>query len=193
MATEVYTFHVTYNGLEEKLWRTIEISSRYPLDRLGYCILATFDTMACHLFSFEYQNQRFCLPVNVSQNRDMKSVRLEQLRLKAGESMEMVYDFGTEQHFHLVLKEISPMKRGRGNHYPWILAGEGRGILDGYPSEILAESIARIDLYGKTEEEIHYKEYRIPWDYRDYSLESDNILLKGEIQTIEENYFPLWE
>ena len=27
MATKVYTFHITYEGLEEKIWRKVEVSS----------------------------------------------------------------------------------------------------------------------------------------------------------------------
>ena len=54
MATNVYTFHVAYQGLEDKIWRDIEVSSNYRLDQLGYAVLAAFDTLACHLFHFTY-------------------------------------------------------------------------------------------------------------------------------------------
>lgn len=36
MATKVYTFQVTYEGLEDKIWRKIAVSSNYRLDQLGY-------------------------------------------------------------------------------------------------------------------------------------------------------------
>ena len=36
MATKVYTFHIVYEGLEEKIWRKVEVSSNYRLDQLGY-------------------------------------------------------------------------------------------------------------------------------------------------------------
>ena len=197
MATQVYTFHVTYDGLEDKLWRTIEVSSRYPMDRLGLCILATFDTLAYHLFSFQFKDQRFCIPTEWDQfdlkERDMGTVRLEQLHLQAGDTLELFYDFGTTQHFYLQLTEVSAMKKGTGTHYPYILAGAGRGILDDCPADELAEYVAQIDSSGKTDEEIYYNECRIPWDYRDYSLDSDNILLKGKIQLIEEAYSSFWE
>ena len=197
MAADVYTFHVTYNELPDKIWRTIELSSRYPMDSLGYCILASFETLAYHLFSFEFKGQSFCIPSEWDQpnskNRDMAAVRLEQLGLQSGDTIEIFYDFGTTQHFHLELKKICPMKKGTGTHYPYIIAGAGRGILDDYPAEKLAELIAQIDSYGKTENEIYYNESRVPWDYRDYSLDLDNILLKGRIQCIKEGYRPFWE
>ena len=52
MTTKVYTFHITYEGLEEKIWRKVEVSSNYRLDQLGYMVLAAFDTLAYHLFEF---------------------------------------------------------------------------------------------------------------------------------------------
>ena len=46
MATQVYIFKITYNGCENKIWRTFEVSSNYDLARLGYMVLASFDTNA---------------------------------------------------------------------------------------------------------------------------------------------------
>lgn len=62
MATQVYTFHILYEGLEKFIWRKIEVSSNYRLDKLGYLILASFDTMAYHLFEFYYNDLRFEIP-----------------------------------------------------------------------------------------------------------------------------------
>ena len=156
MTAQVYTFRVTYDGLEDKLWRTIQVSSRYPMNRLGYCILATFDTLAYHLFSFKFQDLEFSIPTEwdlvSSQSRDMGAIHLEQLCLQIGDTLELLYDFGATQLFRLQLTEISHMRRGTGAHYPWILAGSGRGILDDCPAEELAEYIAQIDLCGKTQE-----------------------------------------
>ena len=55
MSTQVYTFRITYNGCENKIWRTVEVSSNYDLARLGYMVLASFDTNAYHLFSIEHK------------------------------------------------------------------------------------------------------------------------------------------
>ena len=59
MAAKVFTFHIVYEGLEEKIWRNIAVSSNYRLDQLGYAVLAAFDTMAYHLFEFHYKDGRF--------------------------------------------------------------------------------------------------------------------------------------
>lgn len=50
MATQVYTFKITYADCDNRIWRTAAVSSNYTLAELGYMVLATFDTMAYHLF-----------------------------------------------------------------------------------------------------------------------------------------------
>lgn len=62
MAAKVYTFRIAYEGLEDRIWRKVEVSSNYRLDQLGYLILATFDTLACHLFAFYFDNGQFEIP-----------------------------------------------------------------------------------------------------------------------------------
>ena len=59
MSKQVYTFRITYNGCENKIWRTVEVSSNYDLARLGYMVLAIFDTNAYHLFSIEHKGVIF--------------------------------------------------------------------------------------------------------------------------------------
>lgn len=44
MAAKVFTFHIVYEGLEEKIWRNIAVSSNYRLDQLVYAVLAAFDS-----------------------------------------------------------------------------------------------------------------------------------------------------
>lgn len=196
MATEVYTFKVTYDGFENKIWRTVEVSSRYPLDKLGYCILATFDALTYHLFSFSFRQMKFYIPTEwdgpASNRIDMASVRMEQLKMQVGDVLEMEYDFGVRQTFHMELTSVAPMKRRAGTHYPYITAGEGLGILDDLSSDELSELIDQISHTGKTDEEIYYHDRVAPWDYRHYSLDTDNAPLKGRIEQIEDGYLPFW-
>ena len=195
MATKVYTFHITYEGLEEKIWRKVEVSSNYRLDQLGYMVLAAFDTMAYHLFEFYYDDDRFEIPNEDApfEQIDMADFKLHQLKLKLGDRIRMEYDFGTMQTFWLELIEIADMKRGWGRRYPYVLDGAGRGIIDDMSCEELSELVAQIDRNGKTDEPIYYQERRMPWDYRWFDLDCMNSLLKGEIERIEEGYAPFWE
>ena len=195
MATKVYTFHITYEGLEEKIWRKVEVSSNYRLDQLGYMVLAAFDTLAYHLFEFYYDDDRFEIPNEDApfEQIDMADFKLHQLKLKLGDRIRMEYDFGTTQTFWLELVEIADMKRGWGRRYPYVLDGAGRGIIDDMSCEELSELVAQIDRNGKTDEPIYYQERMMPWDYRWFDLDCMNSLLKGEIERIEEGYAPFWQ
>ena len=195
MATKVYTFHITYEGLEEKIWRKVEVSSNYRLDQLGYMVLAVFDTLAYHLFEFYYDDDRFEIPNEDApfEQIDMANFKLHQLDLKLGDRIRMDYDFGTTQTFWLELIEIADMKRGWGRRYPYVLDGVGRGIIDDMSCEELRELVAQIDCNGKTDEPLYYQERMMPWDYRWFDLDCINSLLKGEIELIEEGYAPFWQ
>ena len=195
MATKVYTFHITYEGLEEKIWRKVEVSSNYRLDQLGYMVLAAFDTLAYHLFEFYYDDDRFEIPNEDApfEQIDMADFKLHQLKLKLGDRIRMGYDFGTTQTFWLELVEIADMKRGWGRRYPYVLDGAGRGIIDDMSCEELSELVAQIDRNGNTDEPIYYQERMMPWDYRWFDLDCMNSLLKGEIELIEEGYAPFWQ
>ena len=195
MATKVYTFHITYEGLEEKIWRKVEVSSNYRLDQLGYMVLAAFDTLAYHLFEFYYDDDRFEIPNEDApfEQIDMADFKLHQLKLKLGDRIRMEYDFGTTQTFWLELVEIADMKRGWGRRYPYVLDGAGRGIIDDMSCEELSELVAQIDRNGNTDNPIYYQERMMPWDYRWFDLDCMNSLLKGEIELIEEGYAPFWQ
>lgn len=195
MAAKVYTFHIVYEGLEEKIWRKVEVSSNYRLDQLGYMILAAFDTMAYHLFEIFYDDGRFEIPNEDApfEQIDMADFRLHQLKLKAGDRIQIDYDFGTTQVFWLELVDIADMKRGWGRRYPYVLDGAGRGIIDDMSCEELTELIAQIDRNGKTDKPFYYQERMIPWDYRWFDLDCMNSLLKGEIERIEEGYALFWQ
>lgn len=194
MATKVYTFHIAYEGLEEKIWRNIAVSSNYRLDQLGYAVLAAFDTMAYHLFEFYYKDGRFEIPNDDADEEqiDMAVFKLHQLELKIGDRIRMDYDFGTTQTFWIELINIEDMGRGQGRRYPYVAEGAGCGIIDDMSSDELQELIEQIDKDGKTEEPIYYNNRMMPWDYRWFDLDNINALFKGEIEIIEDGYAPFW-
>ena len=194
MAAKVYTFHIVYEGLEDKIWRKVAVSSNYRLDQLGYTVLAAFDTMAYHLFEFFYDNERFEIPNEdaFEEQIDMADFKLHQLGLEIGDSIRMDYDFGTTQTFFIELINIEDMGRGQGRKYPYVLEGAGRGIIDDMSSDELQELVEEIDATGKTKEPFYYQNRSLPWDYRWFDLDCINGLLKGEIEFIEEGYTPFW-
>ena len=191
----VCTIKIRYVGCENKIWRVAQISSNAHLCDLGYMILATFDTMAYHLFNITYKGVTYELPSDEEETPEDKCVffvKLSELNLKIGDKLTMIYDFGCEQEFEIEVTDIQPMGRGQGRAYPKIIAGEGRGIIDDMSADDLAELIQQIDKTGSSG--IQYAGDGIifdkmpDWDYRNYSIEYDNCLLKGIIARIAEGY-----
>ncbi len=187
----IYTIKVIYDGCEDRIWRELQISSNAPLSHLGYTVLATFDTMAYHLFSISYDGDSYELPdedMEISENECLFCVKLSDLDLQIGSRLEMLYDFGCEQVFSMEVTDIQPMKKGAGRAYPKITAGAGRGIIDDMPSEELLEIIKDTDKNGSSLFCYEAKRPEIVWDYRQYDIQSDNLLLKGEIEQIADGY-----
>lgn len=194
MSAKVYTFHISYEGLAEKIWRNIAVPSNYRLDQLGYAVLAAFDTMAYHLFEFHYKDARFEIPGEDADEEqlDMAVFKLHQLDLKIGDRLRMDYDFGTTQTFWIELIGVEDMERGQGRRYPYINEGSGCGIIDDMSSDELQGLIEQIDKDGKTKEPIYYNNRMMPWDYRWFDLDNINALFKDEIDIIEDGYAPFW-
>lgn len=193
--TNVYTLKITYADCDGKVWREAQISSNSHLCDLGYMILATFDTMAYHLFCFFFKGVSYELPnfeKEIPKDRCVFFVKLSELDFKVGDKLTMIYDFGCSQEFKIEVTDIQPMGRGQGRAYPKIVSGEGRGIIDDMSAYELLELIKQIDETGKSG--IKYSgdgiifDSTLDWDYKRYDLKVDNCLLKGKIDKIAIGY-----
>ena len=100
----------------------------------------------------------------------------------------MTYDYGCTQQFEPELVSAEPMLRGKGTSYPKIIAAEGRGIVDDMPAFELMELIKETDETGSSGF-VYEKNHYCEWDYRDYDMNYDNALLKGEIDVMISNFF----
>ena len=193
MAAKVYTFHISYAGLEDRIWRDVEVSSNYSLDKLGYMVLALFETMAYHPFEFYYNGKRYKMPKRRRTTKNSKSIAtLSQLALKIGDKIQMNYDFGTTQTFWLELVSVEDMQRGRGNHYPYIIDGAGHGIIDDCHYTELAKLIEKIDQNGNSDDPILFDGRIIYWDFYRFDISSKNYFLKTEIMMIAEGGSPFF-
>lgn len=199
MVTQIYTFKITYADCDNRIWRTAAVSSNYTLAQLGYLVLATFDTMACHLFEMKYQDTTYFLDEDALDELDCEAAggfdlltftKIGRLGMHTGDVLEMTYDLGCCQVFELTLLEISDMPKGGGRAYPKILDGAGRGIVDDMPADELAEVIRKIDLEGHSGIYYSSDDYDdVPeWDYRKYGVDWDNLLLKRKIDRIRDGY-----
>lgn len=199
MAVQIYTFKITYADCDNKIWRIAAVSSNYTLAKLGYMILASFDTMAYHLFEMKFKGTTYFLteedfedlPNYDNERYDLFGVhKIGTLGLNMGDTIQMTYDLGCCQVFNIELLEINDMLRGHGTAYPKILDGAGRGIVDDMPAFELLEAIRKTDENGHSE--IYYSsscsDNAPEWDYRNYRVDWDNTLLKGIIDRIRDGY-----
>lgn len=189
MKAEVYRFFVGYEGSEDKVWRIVDVSSNYSLAKFGYLILASFDTLAYHLFMFTCGENNYQIDLDPDDDEnaiDANSVKLRNLDLVASSQFEMIYDFGCDQTFIIKLMEIKDMEKGKSEKYPCIVDGAGKGILDDVPAFEFEEIVKKIDKAGKSDH-IYLSPYgsEEPWDYRDFDLNEMNRTLKSDINKIQ--------
>ena len=79
------------------------------------------------------------------------------------------------------------MKRGMGTHYPNIVDGKDRGIIEDMSTYDMKQIIEEIDLTGNPYE-LKWNGLSYPWDYKNFDLKYWKSMLKGKISLIEDNY-----
>lgn len=189
------TFKVEIEGLENKIWRNIEIPERRTLADLAYTILATFDSLAYHLFKIKYRGHEFRSGVSdESHNTEYSSAnavdfKLRDLRMKENDTMEMEYDFGSPTTFKITYLGSKELSIYEEYLYPSIVDGSGRGMLDDITDYELQEIIEDIDKKGYSEHLVTpgYGKNEI-YDYRDFDIDANNEKLKGLILQIKNGY-----
>lgn len=193
--TKVLTFKVGIKGLEEKIWREIEITDRRTVADLAYTILATFDSLAYHLYNIKYKSQIFDSWVCVEDRLQFKDLinatttKLSELKLKKNDQLEMEYDYGSTTTFVITLTNQRDMNDFEGYLYPVITDGAGRGMLDDISDFDLKEIVEETDEKGYSE---HYVtpgyEKQEKYDYRKFNLKTNNKKLKGLVLEIKNGY-----
>ena len=193
--TKVLTFKVGIEGLEDKIWRKIEITDRKTVADLAYTILATFDSLAYHLYDIKYKNKVYdcwvCIEDDHSEIPPINAVitKLNSIGLKENDTMEMEYDTGSTTTFKITYLDSRDLEKGNGTHYPYIIDGAGRGMLDDICDFELKEIVDDIDKKGYSE---YYftpgYERTIKYDYREFNIKNNNALLKGLVLEIKNGY-----
>lgn len=192
---KVLTFKVGIEGLEDKIWRKIEITDKRTVADLAYTILATFDSLAYHLYNITYDNKIYdcwvCIEDDYSDISKVNATitKLKDLELKENDNMEMEYDYGSTTNFKITYLGCTDLERGKGSHYPYVVDGEGRGMLDDICDFELKEIVEDTDKKGYSE---HYftpgYERTIKYDYRNFNIKNNNALLKGLVLEIKNGY-----
>lgn len=192
---KVLTFKVEIKGLESKIWRVIEIKDNQSVADLAYTILATFDSLSYHLYEIKYNDVIYDCGINIEDSYNKKNrlnaiyVKLAALNLRVNDELIMDYDMGSTTSFKITYMGSRDLEKGYGTHYPYIIDGAGRGMIDDISGADLIDIVKDIDNKGYSEHLFTPGyERKIKYDYRDFILKDSNILLKGLVQEIKDKY-----
>lgn len=193
---KVLTFQVGIEGLENKVWRKIEITDRRTVADLAYTILATFRSLAYHLYDIEYNNKFYDCWVCIEDDyRNVELVnatitRLTNLQLKENDTMIMRYDTGSTTTFKITYLGEREFEKGNGMHYPYIIDGAGYGMIDDITSAELKEAVEDIDKTNKSDYNILCIDGRHTevYDYRNFDLDKNNLYVRRYFTKIKYGY-----
>lgn len=187
---DVYKFKVRLSELESIMWRDIEITSVSSVAKLGYAVLAAFESTASHLFNIKFKGKRYEIifeddDFNDEPAIDPTKTKLSALKLNVADKLLMEYDYGAGWEFEIELLSATEMKRGAGTHYPYVIGGKGKGIIEDTSPYELAEIVEKIDR-GDTLPRIAdlYSGKENEWDYREFNLEYCNVFFKDNVWRI---------
>lgn len=190
---DIYKFKVRLCELKNIIWRDIEVTSVSSVAKLGYAVLAAFESTASHLFNIRCSGKRYEIVfdedfVNETAIDPIKT-KLSALKLCVGDKLTMEYDYGAGWEFDIELLSVTEMKKGAGNHYPYVTDGKGKGIIEDISPYELAEIVKKTDENGVMPKMINeYSGEEFSWDYRDFDLEYCNMFFKNEIWEIQSAY-----
>lgn len=180
---DVYKFKVKLKEVSDKIWRDIEITSVSSVAKLGYAVLAAFESNASHFFNIQFNGKRYEIifdeDFGLTPAIDPIKTKLSALKLSVGDVLKMEYDYGAGWEFTIELVSITEMKRGFGTHYPYITDGAGKGIIEDTYAYFLADLIKKAD----TAKISYNNAYN--WDYKDFDLEYSNVFFKDKIYKIQ--------
>ncbi|TCT14520.1 pRiA4b ORF-3-like protein [Natranaerovirga pectinivora] len=191
---DVYKFKVRLKNLEDIIWRDIEITSVSNVAKLGYSVLAAFESTASHLFCIRFGGNRYEIMIEELDFIDKPIIdpiktKLSALKLMVGDLLTMEYDYGAGWEFSIELIVITEMKRGSGTHYPYVTDGKGKGIIEDVSPYELLEMIDEVNSTGvlpKVYDDVRDKE--VEWDYRKFDIEFLNVFFKDYVASIRDAY-----
>lgn len=191
---DVYKFKVRLCELENVMWRDIEITSVTSVAKLGYAVLAAFESTASHLFNIRFDGKRYEIVFEEDDFDDKPAIdpirtKLSTLKLSVGDKLSMEYDYGAGWEFEIELLSITEMKRGAGTHYPYVTDGKGKGIIEDTSPYELAEMVTKTDKDGTLPQIMDmYSGKEVSWDYRKFDLEYCNVIFKDNVWKIQNAY-----
>lgn len=189
---EVLKFRVGIKGLENKIYREIEIIDNNTLMDLCCIILATFDLYSNEPFIIKHNNNQYD-SVNSIYNNDLykstMSIKLKNLELN---EKELIMEYNPEQKIIIIITYIETKKIvPNPSYYPKITDGSGLA-LDYISGEELISIVEETDKLGysnyTTTIEVDGVDEEETFDYREFDLEENNFLVKCNLNSIKDDY-----
>ena len=194
--TKVLTFKVEIDGLENKIWRKIEITDRRTIADLVYTILATFESLAYHLYYIIYNGKIYdswvCIEEDHSDIPPENAVitKLNSIGLKENDTMTLMYDTGTTTSFKITYLNFREFEKGNGMHYPYITDGQGSGMIDDISNDELIKVVDDIDKTDIPKRHVLLidKRHTKLYDYRNFNLSKNNLYVRRYFHKIKYSY-----
>ena len=193
--TKVLIFKVEVELLEDKIWRTIEITDQSTVADLAYTIIATFQALGDHLYEIRHNGKIYDSFIAIEDYHGKEKLinatktHLNNLNLKTNDKLIMNYDTGSTITFNLTYLGSRNFEKGSGMHYPYITDGAGLGIINDYTNFELKEMVDDIDRKGKSNYQ-YLSMFSTPkdYDYRNFDLKKNNLHLKRFYRKIKQGY-----
>lgn len=194
--TKVLKFKIEIEGLEDKLWRIVEITDKRTAASLAYTILASFESLAYHLYNIQYKDKIYDCWVCIEDDHsevppiNATTTKLSELNLKENDTMVMEYDYGTPTTFKITYLGSREFEKYNGMHYPRVIDGAGSGMIDDLTNEELKEIINTIDKKGESNFYAFRPDRRNKriYDYRKFNVEKNNLQIKRYYTKIKDGY-----
>lgn len=192
---KVLTFDVNIKGLEDSIWRVIEINDSKTLADLAYTILASFDSLAYHMYYIKLNGVTYACSERVAKDmydldvKDASRVRLCNLKFNEEEQFVMEYDSGSPTIFEINYLGERGIDVFDVSSFPIVIDGGGRGMIDDVSCQDL------VDIVNETDDKGYSTYFYTPgyereevYDYRFFDIKSTNRNLKGLILEIKDGY-----
>lgn len=190
----VLTFKVEVKGLENKIWRIIETDDEKTLADLAYITLATFETLFDKFYTIKHGKDLYDSANKIYDNKNCKSAMTVQLKeLDYGNDNKIIMEYNPRNKVTIIITYMNKKDiELPNNKHIKVIDGAGNGIID-YINELELKQIV------KETDKLGYSNYKITViendvekektiDYRDFSLEENNIVTKCNFNLIKDDY-----
>ncbi len=192
---KVLMFKVKINGLKNKMWRVIEVTDKMTIGDLAYSILASFNSLAYHLYSITYKDRKYKCYIDDDLIFDDEIVLdasqsiLRDIGLNDNDTMEMEYDFRSTTTFKIKYLGFRELEKNDKTYYRSIIDGAGNGMLDDVGDSWLEDIVKDTDKlgYSKYPYNMGYETNKM-YDYREFDLKKNNIMVKKVYPLIKKGY-----